>query len=123
MFKYGKKAGILSIVLLIVAVVPLVFALLYVPQLPAQIPAGFDGGEVTRWASRWSLFVAPVLSFLLCGATYVSAGKQADGHRGEPVMARATAERFLRNGVLTGVVLGVVTFYMYYTAVTGHGLF
>ena len=33
------------------------------------------------------------------------------------------AERFLRNGIVTGVVLNLANAYMFYAALTGHGLF
>ena len=31
--------------------------------------------------------------------------------------------RFLRNGIVTGVVLNLANAYMFYAALTGHGLF
>ena len=114
MFKYGKKAGIMSIVLIVLAVVPLITAALFVPQMPEQVAMRIaQSGEVMRWGSR-----------LLGLATYMSAGKQARAHEiDSPAMAVVTAERFLRNGIVTGVVLNLANAYMFYAALTGHGLF
>jgi len=117
MFKYGKKAGIMSIVLIVLAVVPLITAAIFVPQMPEQVAMRIaQSGEVMRWGSRFAV--------LLGLATYMSAGKQARAHEiDSPAMAVVTAERFLRNGIVTGVVLNLANAYMFYAALTGHGLF
>lgn len=125
MFKYGKKAGIMSIVLIVLAVVPLITAALFVPQMPEQVAMRIaQSGEVMRWGSRYEMFVVPVFAVLLGLATYMSAGKQARAHEiDSPAMAVVTAERFLRNGIVTGVVLNLANAYMFYAALTGYGLF
>lgn len=125
MFKYGKKAGIMSIVLIVLAVVPLITAAIFVPQMPEQVAMRIaQSGEVMRWGSRYEMFVVPVFAVLLGLATYMSAGKQARAHEiDSPAMAVVTAERFLRNGIVTGVVLNLANDYMFYAALTGHGLF
>ena len=83
-----------------------------------------QSGEVMRWGSRYEMFVVPVFAVLLGLATYMSAGKQARAHEiDSPAMAVVTAERFLRNGIVTGVVLNLANAYMFYAALTGHGLF
>lgn len=125
MFKYGKKAGIMSIALIVLAVVPLITAALFVPQMPEQVAMKVSqSGEVLRWGGRYEMFVVPVFAVLLGMATYMSAGKQARAHEeASPAMAVVTAERFLRNGVVTGVVLNLANAYMFYAALTGHGLF
>lgn len=125
MFKYGKKAGIMSIVLIVLAVVPLITAAIFVPQMSEQVAMRIaQSGEVMRWGSRYEMFVVPVFAVLLGLATYMSAGKQARAHEiDSPAMAVVTAERFLRNGIVTGVVLNLANAYMFYAALTGHGLF
>ena len=81
MFKYGKKAGIMSIVLIVLAVVPLITAAIFVPQMPEQVAMRIaQSGEVMRWGSRYEMFVVPVFAVLLGLATYMSAGKQARAH-------------------------------------------
>lgn len=125
MFKYGKKAGIMSVALIILAVVPLLTAAIFVPQMPEQVAMKVSqSGEVLRWGDRYQMFVVPVFAVLLGLATYMSAGKQARAHEEDsPAMAVVTAERFLRNGVVTGVVLNIANAYMFFAALTGNGMF
>lgn len=115
----------MSIVLIVLAVVPLITAAIFVPQMPEQVAMRIaQSGEVVRWGSRYEMFVVPVFAVLLGLATYMSAGKQARAHEiDSPAMAVVTAERFLRNGIVTGVVLNLANAYMFYAALTGHGLF
>ena len=124
MFKYGKKAGIMSIVLAALAIIPLLAVMYFIPQLPESVPMEFSAGVATRFSNRYELLLVPAFAFLLCMATYMSAGKQARAHEiDSPAMAVVTAERFLRNGIVTGVVLNLANAYMFYAALTGHGLF
>ncbi len=120
MFKYGKKAGILSIVLAALAIIPLLVVMYFIPQLPESVPMEFSAGVATRFSNRYELLLVPAFAFLLCMATYMSAGKQARAHEEESEAAAVlTAERYLRNGVVTGVVLNLANAYLVYMAVTG----
>ena len=120
MFKYGKKAGILSIVLAALAIIPLLVVMYFIPQLPESVPMEFSTGVATRFSNRYELLLVPAFAFLLCMATYMSAGKQARAHEEESEAAAVlTAERYLRNGVVTGVVLNLANAYLVYMAVTG----
>lgn len=120
MFKYGKKAGILSIVLAALAIIPLLVVMYFIPQLPESVPMEFSAGVATRFSNRYDLLLVPAFAFLLCMATYMSAGKQARAHEEESEAAAVlTAERYLRNGVVTGVVLNLANAYLVYMAVTG----
>ena len=120
MFKYGKKAGILSIVLVALAIIPLLVVMYFIPQLPESVPMEFSAGVATRFSNRYELLLVPAFAFLLCMATYMSAGKQARAHEEESEAAAVlTAERYLRNGVVTGVVLNLANAYLVYMAVTG----
>lgn len=124
MSKYGKKAQVLAIVLIVLAVIPALTAIICLPQMPEVVPMKFDAaGEVVRSSTRFEMLIVPALSTLLCLATYMSAGKQARAHEKESeTMARLTAERFLRNGVVTGVVLNLANAYLMYVAMTGTGM-
>ena len=120
MFKYGKKAGILSIVLAALAIIPVLVVMYFIPQLPESVPMEFSAGVATRFSNRYELLLVPAFAFLLCMATYMSAGKQARAHEEESEAAAVlTAERYLRNGVVTGVVLNLANAYLVYMAVTG----
>lgn len=124
MSQFGKKAQVLGIVLIVLAIIPVATAIVCLPQMPEVIPMKFDAaGEVVRSSTRFEMLIVPILATLLCLATYMSAGKQARAHAEESeAMARMTAERYLRNGVVTGVVLNLANAYMMYVALTGAGL-
>ena len=123
MFKYGKKAGIMSIVLAALAIIPLLVVMYFIPQLPESVPMEFSAGVATRFSNRFELLLVPAFAFLLCMATYMSAGKQARAHEEESEAAAVlTAERYLRNGIVTGVVLNLANAYLVYMAVTGSAL-
>ena len=123
MFKYGKKAGIMSIVLAALAIIPLLVVMYFIPQLPESVPMEFSAGVATRFSNRYELLLVPAFAFLLCMATYMSAGKQARAHEEESEAAAVlTAERYLRNGIVTGVVLNLANAYLVYMAVTGSAL-
>ena len=123
MFKYGKKAGIMSIVLIVLAVVPLITAALFVPQMPEQVAMRIaQSGEVMRCAALRDVRGSRLRRF--AGARHLRSRQQARAHEiDSPAMAVVTAERFLRNGIVTGVVLNLANAYMFYAALTGHGLF
>ena len=123
-FRYGKKAGYLSVALLVLAVLPLVVASLTVPAMASEVPMKIAAdGEVLRYGSRFELLLAPGLCLLLSLATLASARKQA-GLQGAPesLAARAVYTRYARNGVVTAVVLNVVSAYLIGMVLTGHGL-
>ncbi len=124
MFKYGKRGGYMAIALLVLAVVPIVVTLVCLPQMAESVPMRFNAaGEVTRWGDRLEILIFPVLGLLLGGATYVSGRRQADTLDIEsPAAARLTFERFMRNGIVTGVILAVVSIYFVVAALTGVGL-
>lgn len=122
MFKYGRTAGILSIVLVVLAIVPLLAAISYVPGMPDQVAMKVSAaGEVERWGSKWEMLVVPALCLVFSLATYANAGKQAGQHDSE-AMSRAVALRYLRNGIITAVVLNIANAYVLYMAVTGKGI-
>ena len=122
MFRYGTRAGVMGIALIILALIPLVGAALIIPGLPESVPMKIAAsGEVLRTGSRLELLVAPVLCFLLSVATIGSARKQAEPH-GASAMAQSIYERFLRNGLITAVVLNLASAYLFYMVVTGRGI-
>lgn len=113
MFNYGKRAGIMGALLLVLAVIPVMVAIMVVPGLPDLVPMKVGAaGEVLREGSRFELLVAPALCFVLSLATYASAGKQARAQKGEAA-SRFTAERYLRNGLVTAVVLNIANAYLF----------
>ena len=124
MFRFGKKNGYLAIALLVLGVIPVLVAIFVVPQLPESIPTKFDAaGEVVRWGSRLDTLFVPVLCFLLSIATYVSGRRQATAQAVESeILAEQGFGRFMRNGLVTAVILNVANAYFMYTALTGTGL-
>ena len=117
MFKYSRKAGILSVVALVLAVLPLVIAIAVIPGLPDSVPmsAGGDG----RWGSRYELFIAPALALAFGLGIYLQTARKAAEHaKSSMAMAVATAERFMRNAVLTVAVINVANAYLIYTVIT-----
>ena len=110
----------MSIVLAALAIIPLLVVMYFIPQLPESVPMEFSAGVATRFSNRYELLLVPAFAFLLCMATYMSAGKQARAHEEESEAAAVlTAERYLRNGIVTGVVLNLANAYLVYMAVTG----
>lgn len=121
-FRYGKKGGVMAIFLLVFAVIPILLAIIYVPQMADQVPTKVNAaGEVLRWGSRYEMLVAPALCFLLSVATLGSAFKQANLQKDSKVMARLTYERFVRNGMVTAVVLNLANAYLLIMVMTGRG--
>ena len=59
MFKYGKKAGIMSIVLAALAIIPLLAVMYFIPQLPESVPMEFSAGVATRFSNRYELLLVP----------------------------------------------------------------
>lgn len=123
MFKYGKGAGIMTIVLIVLAVIPVLVALSYVPGMADQVPMKVsESGEVLRMGSKYELAFAPVLCAVFGFMAYGNAGRQAAGYdEGDP-MRKLTYTRFIRNGLVICVVLNLASYYVIYMAVTGHGI-
>ncbi len=123
MFRYGKKCGYMSIALIVLGVAPLVATLICMPQMADTVATRFSStGEVTRWASKYELFLVPALCALLSLATFLSARRQAALVDDSAAIAALTCERYLRNGLVSAVVLAVAGFYLLYAAMTGTGL-
>ncbi len=124
MFKYGKRGGYMLIALIVLVVIPVAVALIIFPQLPAQIPTRFGtGGEVLRWGDRIETLYLPGIDLFLAVATYITGRRQADNLAGDsPVSARRTFETAMRNGLITAVLVGVVTVYFSVSALLGLGL-
>lgn len=120
--EYGDRAGWLSLALLVLACVSLVATLIVFPTLPDQIAMRFDSaGNVLRWGSRFEVFLLPVLNLVFSVAGYWSAGKQAGAQGGSHAVAQLTVQRYLRNGIVTSVILNLVDVYILFTAITGTG--
>lgn len=122
MFRYGKRGGVLGVIAIVLAVVPMLVATAYLPQLGDTIPMRFDAaGDAVRWGSKYELLIAPALCLAVVIGTVSSAFRQAGKYgKGDP-MAALTFNRFMRNAVMTGVVLCAVFAYIMYTVFTGHG--
>lgn len=120
MFRYGKTNGYLAIALLVLGILPIVLALFIVPQLPDTIATQFDSaGNATRWMSRTDLIYVPVLCLLLSGATCLTAFRQARLSLDSEVVAGLTFRRYIRNGLVTSVIINVLNGYMMFSAATG----
>ncbi|WP_085830057.1 DUF1648 domain-containing protein [Collinsella vaginalis] len=124
MFRYGTRGGVMFIALVVLALIPLVTAAVVVPGLADSVPMKIAAdGEVLRYGSRFELLMLPALCTLLGLATAGSAGKQARERKGESeVTARMTYERYLRNGLVTAVVLNAANAYLFYMVLSGHGI-
>ncbi|MBY4797138.1 DUF1648 domain-containing protein [Collinsella sp. AGMB00827] len=123
MFAFGKRGGIMAMVLIVLAFIPMVAAALIVPGLAESVPMRIaQDGEVLRWGSRFELLLLPVLCLLLSLATLASGKKSASALNDEPSMAVMTFERFMRNGIITALILNAANAYMLYMVITGHGL-
>ncbi|MDY4040801.1 MAG: DUF1648 domain-containing protein [Collinsella sp.] len=114
----------MCIVLAVLAFIPLVVAVAVIPGLAESVPMKIaSDGEVLRMGSRYELLVLPVLCALLSLATAGSASRQAGAHAAESAsMARMTYERFLRNGIITAVILNAANAYLFYMVTTGQGI-
>lgn len=122
MFKFGTKTGVLGIVAVVLAIIPILTVLVFLPQLGDTVPMRFDAaGEVTRWASKYELFIAPTLSLALVLGTVFSAFQQSAKFDAKDPMAGITFARYIRNGVIVGVIMNVASAYILFTAVSGHG--
>lgn len=120
--EYGDRAGWFSLALLVMACISLVATLIIFPGLPDQIAMRFDSaGNVLRWGSRFEVFLLPVLNLVFSVATYWSAGKQAGAQRSSHTVAQLTVVRYLRNGIVTAIILNLVDVYILFSAVTGTG--
>lgn len=114
----------MSVALLALTVLPLISAAVFLPQMGDRIALGFNAaGEPTRWGSRYELLGAPVLCLLLGIGMYVSAHRQARAVAEKtPAASSFTFERFMRNGLVTVVVLNLVHAYLIVSALTGVGI-
>ena len=124
LFNYGRRAGVMSVILVVLAIVPALVALSFWPGLPERVAMKVSAaGEVERWGTKFELLVVPALCFAFSLAAYANAGKQAREHAGESEgVVRSVCERYLRNGLVIAVVLNLANVYVYYMAITGHGL-
>lgn len=120
MFKYSKMAGILSVVTGLLAVAPLIAAFILVPGLPDSVPMGVElSGEISRWGSKYELFIAPVLALAFGAGIYMQTSRKAAEHaKTSRSMAVTTAERFMRNAVLTCAAINIANIYLMYRVVT-----
>lgn len=110
---YGRRAQIMSIVLVILAVLPLVIAAVVLPQFADLVPMRYSqAGEVTRWGSRWELLITPVFCLVLSIASIAYGKKQAAAHTESEVMARMAYERNVRAALFLAVFLNLANIYM-----------
>ena len=122
MNRFGKKAGVMGVVLLALALLPVIVAVIFLPTLPETVPMKIDAaGKVLREGKNYELLFAPALCFVLSIATYMSAAKQART-QDNATMASLTCERYLRNGIITAVVLNLATAYLFFMVLTGKGI-
>lgn len=120
MFRYGKTNGYLAILLIALGVLPVVLAAILVPQMADSIPTQFDAaGNVTRWGSRFDLLYVPALCFLLSAGTCLTAFRQARLSDDSHAIAAMTFRRYVRNGLVTSVIINVLNAYMMISAMTG----
>lgn len=119
MFKYSKMAGILSVVTGLLAVAPLIAAFIIVPGLPDSVPMGVElSGEISRWGSKYELFIAPVLALAFGAGIYMQTSRKAAEHaKTSQSMAVTTAERFMRNAVLTCAAINIANIYLMYRVI------
>ena len=121
MFEYGKKNGWMGIALICLSVLPFIIALLIIPNMADSLPMRWDSaGEVTRWGSRYELFLAPVFALFMGLGTYVSASRKGRDLTKSDSNAAAilTVTRFLRSGILVSIVLNIANIYLLYTSGT-----
>lgn len=123
MFGYGKKEGMMAMATVVLALIPILVTLMFLPQMADQVAMKFDGtGEVARWGSKYELLIAPALALALGVGTIIMGLRQArQFDKSDPLMARLTFKRYMRNGVVTGVILMLATFYLLFSAMSGHG--
>lgn len=120
MFRYGRTSGIMAVVLLVLGVIPIVMAFVMIPQMPEMVATKFSAtGEATQWGSRYDLFFIPALAFLLSVATYLTAQRQARAAEDTPTFAALTYRRYLRNGLVTAVILSGFSIYSLITTSLG----
>ena len=123
MFGYGKKEGTMAMVTIVLAIIPILVTLMVMPQLADQVATKFDGaGEVARWGSKYELLLAPGLALALGIGTVIMGLRQAQKFdKNDLLMARLTFKRYMRNGIVTGVVMLAASMYLLYSAATGSG--
>lgn len=117
MFKYSKTAGYLSIGAIALAVLPVIVAIIVIPDLPDSVPMNFAGD---RWGSKFELLIPPVLALAFGLGIYLqTARKAADHARDSMTMAITTAERFMRNAVVTTAAIDIAFAWLLYGVMTG----
>lgn len=123
MFEHGKKAGIMGVAAGILIAICFVMVFIAWPELGEQVAMRVgEGGEVTRWGSRWELVAAPVLGLALVLGTYMTAFKLAKNYADEPGLANESFERYMRNALVQGIVFVVATGFILYGAFSGAGI-
>lgn len=123
MFQYGQKENAKIFLSIFLAVIPLMIVVMYLPQLGDSVPMRVStSGEVLRWGSRYELFLAPVLSLLLCAATLLTGSSQAKRYKKDPALASATIQRYVRNAIVQDVIFIVATGIVLMAALTGTGI-
>lgn len=123
MFEYGKKAGYMGIGACVLIGIAFLMVFIAWPELGEQVAMRVgEGGEVTRWGSRWELVAAPVLGLALVVGTFMTAFKLAKKYSDEPAMAEMAFQRYMRNALVQGVVFVVATAFILYGALSGAGI-
>lgn len=115
----------MTIALIAIALVPLLVTFVCVPQMPDMVPTRFGaGGEVLRYSNRMETFFLPAIGVFLAAASYLTARRQADAQAadGSEAAAELTYARLVRNGIVTGVIIGVASIYFTVAALLGTGL-
>lgn len=114
MFRFGRTNGYLTIVLIVLAVLPLIEAFFVIPQLPDSVAMAFGaGGEPTRYASRYELFLAPGICLLLGVGMILTARRQAAvSIRDSRVATELTYRRSIRSGLVMTGLLNVCNIYL-----------
>lgn len=122
LFKYGKKAGYMSIALIVVAIVPLIAILAAMPSMPAQIATRFNAaGKVIGRSDRVSAFLVPGAALIFGFAMLWNAFNQARNIRDSKTVAANVCQRYLRSGIVTMVILNLVNLYVIWCALTETG--
>ena len=96
------------------AVLPLIEAFFVIPQLPDSVAMAFGaGGEPTRYASRYELFLAPGICLLLGVGMILTARRQAGvSIRDSRVATELTYRRSIRSGLVMTGLLNVCNIYL-----------
>lgn len=123
MFRYGRTNGYLTILLIVLSILPLLEAFFTIPQLPDMVAMAFGaGGEPTRFASRYQLFLVPGICVLLAAGMILTGRRQADASIDKSrVAAELSYRRSMRSALIMVVLLNACNIYMLVTAFLGKG--